>query len=148
MPIHICLIIYIAMSAAEDIKDRTISLRLSRLFAAIGAALSLIDGREPVSILQALSIAAAILLGALLTKGAVGIGDAVLVGTCAMYLGADELLLCVAAAWIMCAFTALFIIAAGTAAGRRMSAGSRGLPFATYMLPPILLIALPKLIAA
>ncbi len=145
--IYILPIIYMGISAAEDLRSRTISLRISLVFAVIGFILGLHEGRELTSIMQALSIAVMILIISLLTRGAVGIGDAVIVGVCAMYLDAEELLLCVVSAWLMCAFTALFIIAASTMSGRRTSARGRGLPFAVYMLPPILYINLARLVA-
>lgn len=139
------LIIYAAVSAAEDIRHREISLRLSILFTMIGLILSLIAGRNITGIITALLPGMAIWLMSVLTRGAIGIGDAVYTATCAAYLGLRDLGLCVACAWLLCALTALVMIAGTLIRLPRSSKLRRGLPFAAYMLPPILFTAVNKL---
>ena len=139
MLLCILLVIYAAVSAAEDIKHREISLKLSLLFAVLGIILSITAKRELTSLLTALLPGLMIFITALLTDGAVGIGDAVFAGTCAAYLELRELGICIAVAWALCALTALILIAGTMIAAHSGSGIKRGLPFAAYMLPPILI---------
>ena len=125
--------------AAEDIRHRQISLGTSVVFAAGGLLLSLAAGRSAASLAAAVLPGAAILLLAVLTRGAIGLGDAVFVACCAFYLELRALSLCVAAAWCMCALTALIMIAGEMLTARRLTAKDRGLPFAAYMLLPLAL---------
>ena len=140
----VLLIIYVFISAAEDIKCREISLKLSVIFTISGIILGFMGKRELLSLITALLPGAVILLMSMLTGGAIGVGDAIFAATCAVYLEAGELVLCVACAWIMCALTALVMIA-GTLITARSAVKHRGLPFAAYMLPPVLMTVLYKM---
>ena len=140
--IYILLMLYAIHSAAEDARFRQIGLRASILFAAIGVALSFVMGRGLFSLVKAMLPGIAILIMSVLTRGAVGIGDAVFTAVCACYLEPAQLCFCVALAWIMCAFTALVIIAKDMLTLQRNACAKQGLPFATYMLLPIILMVL------
>ena len=143
--IYILLIIYAVLMAAEDIKHRQISLHKSLIFAIAGMILSLAAGRDVPSLIKAVVPGVLILLMAMLTRGAIGMGDAVFVTCCACYLELRELSLCVAAAWCMCALTALIIIAGSMLMLHGNVNSGRGLPFAAYMLPPLILVSLKAL---
>ena len=143
--LSVLLMIYAAVSAAEDIRYREISLRLSVVFTLLGLMLSLIAGRSITDIITALIPGMMIWLMSVLTRGAIGIGDAVYTAACAAYLSVRELGLCVACAWLFCALTALVVIARTLITVPRGRDLRRGLPFAAYMLPPILCAAVNKL---
>ncbi len=132
------LTIYAAISAAEDIKYRAISLRLSLMFSVPGLLLSFITGRNIINIITALLPGMMMWLMSILTRGAIGIGDAIYTATCAAYLGLRELGLCVACAWLLCALTALVMIAGALTGSPYSHTHKRGLPFTAYMLLPVL----------
>ncbi len=140
--IYIPLLLYAVHSAAEDVKSRQISLRPSILFAAIGFVMSLAAGRDILSLVKAMLPGAAILIMSVLTRGAIGIGDAIFTTVCAFYMAPAELVFCVALSWIMCALTALVIIAKDMLTLSSNAYAKQGLPFAAYMLIPIILIVL------
>lgn len=139
--IYIPLMIYAVMSAARDIRLRQIDLRVSAVFALIGFGLCMLEGRSMASFAKAMLPGAIILIMSLLTGGAIGAGDAIFAATCACYLDGTKLCLCIAIAWVMCAFTALLMIAGDMLTAHRRAYKSRGLPFAAYMLIPIMLIS-------
>lgn len=140
------LIIYAAISAAEDIKNREISLAVSIIFILIGAVTGALAGREPESLIKALLPGAVILITAFITNGAIGLGDAVFVGTCAFYMNVREIGLCVAAAWGLCALAALIMISLDAITAGSAKRHRRGMPFAAYMFLPVLLAAVQRLI--
>lgn len=143
--LSILLIVYAAVSAAEDIRYREISLRLSAVFSLLGLILSLIARRDIMCIITALVPGAMIWLMSVFTRGAIGTGDAVYTATCAAYLSVRELGLCVACAWLFCALTALVVIARTLIMVPSSRKLRRGLPFAAYMLLPVLAAAVNKL---
>ncbi len=144
--IYIPLTVYALMSAVKDIRCRQIDLRLSLLFMLIGLGICMLSGRSVRSLAMAMLPGAVILAVSLLTGGAIGAGDAIFAVTCACYLDGIKLCLCIALAWSMCALTALLMIASDMLTAHRSSYRSRGLPFAAYMLIPIMLISVRMLI--
>lgn len=139
--IYMPLLVYAALCAARDIRFRQIDLRVSVLFALIGLGLSVVSGRGIVRLIKAMIPGAVIFIISILTGGAIGIGDAIFAATCACYLDGLELSLCVALAWVMCALTALVMIAGDMLTAQRKTSKNRGLPFAAYMLVPLMLVA-------
>lgn len=140
--IYLPLMLYALLSAFRDVRLRQISLKASVTFALMGLALGVIAGRGVWSVAKAMLPGAAILLMSLLTGGAIGIGDAIFTATCACYLEGTKLILCVSLAWLMCAITALIMIVGDMLTVHKKQTKNRGLPFAAYMLLPIMLVSI------
>lgn len=139
-------VLYAGICAWTDFKYRFIDLRYSLLAGLLGilflvfACFGLIkDTNGEISgYLYPLLPGLLLLIAAFLSKGAIGIGDAIFILVLGFYFSTAEMLFIVIFAWMMSAFTALLIIAFSKR--NRSSLRKKGLPFTTIAFPIILII--------
>ena len=140
----VLLIAYMFISAAQDIRYRKISLKLSMFFAVCGVICCISEHREITELFKALLPGMGILALSLISGGCVGIGDAVFVMVCALYMDPGQVMLAVTAGWGVCAVAALvIIILRGTGF---VCASHTGLPYTVFAAVPAAVMKLHMLI--
>lgn len=130
----VLVIIYMFISAVQDIRYRTISLKLSLLFAICGAVCCIAKQSEISDIIKALIPGICILLLSLISGGCVGIGDAVFVMVCGFYMKPEHVLLAALTGWTACAAAALVIAAKEGMGG--VCRSHAGLPYTAFAALP------------
>ena len=100
--------IYGLVSAFEDVKHRSIGVLSGGLAFAIGTALFFITGGKPADFLLSLIPGALILIMSVLSRGRIGLGDAMFISVSGVFMGMEKTVCIVMAAWFACAITGLF----------------------------------------
>lgn len=130
----VLVVIYMLISAFQDIRYRRISLKLSVIFAVCGAICCIAGHREMTDLGMALLPGIVILALSLISGGCVGIGDAVFVMVCALYMEPGQLMIAVLAGWGACAAAALAIVLLSGAGCINRS--RTGLPYTAFAAVP------------
>lgn len=130
----VLIITYMFISAVQDVRYREISLKLSMFFAVCGAACCIAGHREMSEIFKAMIPGISILALALASGGCVGIGDAIFVMVCALYMEPAQVLLAVIAGWGGCAAAALAVVVKDGISG--MNRSHAGLPYTAFAALP------------
>lgn len=100
--------IYGLVSAFEDIKHRSIGILPGGLAFAIGTILFFITGGKAADYLLSLIPGALILIMSVLSRGRIGLGDAMFISVSGVFMGMEKTVCIVIAAWFACAITGLF----------------------------------------
>ena len=100
--------IYGLVSAFEDIKHRSIGILPGGLAFAVGTALFFIAGGTAADYLLSLIPGALILIMSVLSRGRIGLGDAMFIIVSGVFMGVEKTVCIVIAAWFVCAFIGLF----------------------------------------
>ena len=136
----VLVIIYMFISAVQDIRYRAISLKLSVFFAICGGVCCIAEQSEISDIIKALIPGICILMLSLISGGCVGIGDAVFVMVCAFYMKPEQVLLSVTAGWGACAAAALVIAVKNGMGG--VCRSQAGLPYTAFAALPAAIMKL------
>lgn len=100
--------IYGLVSAFEDIKHRSIGVLSGGLAFAIGTALFFITGGKAADFLLSLIPGVLILIMSILSRGRIGLGDAMFITVSGVFMGVEKTVYIAVAAWFVCAFIGLF----------------------------------------
>ena len=134
----VIILVYAAISAAEDMKYRKISRKKAALFCGIGLLLCIFGRRSVPEIIQAGVPGLLLFLLSYFSGGCIGMGDAVFLLVCGLYLEKEGVAAAAGAAFVCCAAAALGIVAAGMICGRTYRHSKRGLPYIAFLFIPIL----------
>ena len=129
------LTIYTILSGLEDLYKREIHTGRSMLFAGTGLLFSLLLGRNLIEIGQALLPGLVFLALSKISRGSVGMGDAIYLLVCAAYTDLERLLWMIAFSLLLSAVGALCIIARGTFQCTKMK--YKTIPYLTFMIPAL-----------
>lgn len=99
--------IYGLISAFEDIKYRSIGILPGGIAFAVGTILFFITGGKPADFLLSLIPGALILIMSVLSRGRIGLGDAMFISVSGVFMGMEKTVCIVIAAWFACAITGL-----------------------------------------
>lgn len=100
--------IYGLVSAFEDVKQRSIGILPGGIAFAVGTILFFITGGKPADFLLSLIPGALILIMSVLSRGRIGLGDAMFISVSGVFMGMEKTVCIVMAAWFACAITGLF----------------------------------------
>lgn len=100
--------IYGLISAFEDVKQRSIGILPGGIAFAVGTILFFITGGKPADFLLSLIPGALILIMSVLSRGRIGLGDAMFISVSGVFMGMEKTVCIVMAAWFACAITGLF----------------------------------------
>ena len=100
--------IYGLISAFEDIKQRSIGILPGGIAFAVGTILFFITGGKAADYLLSLIPGAFILIMSVLSRGRIGLGDAMFITVSGVFMGVKKTVYIAIAAWFVCAFTGLF----------------------------------------
>lgn len=133
--VSLLLAAYTLICGLEDLRHRKIRTDRSFLFAAIGLIFSLILRRDPAEILFALVPGLVFLILSGVSRGGIGIGDAVYLMVCAAYTNVERLLWMIVFSLFLSAVGALCMIVKGALQCRNIK--NRSLPYLTFMIPAL-----------
>lgn len=136
----VLIITYMLTAAIQDIRHREISLKLSVIFAVCGIICCIAGQRDIAETCRALMPGFLIMALSLISGGCVGIGDAVFVMICGLYMKPWQVIFAVLAGWGACAAAALMMIVRDGISGRRRL--REGLPYTLFAALPAAAIEL------
>ena len=136
---RVLLILYVLICAAQDIRDRRISLCLSCIVGTAGFLLCAFSGRAPGELLLAQLPALLLYLLGRLT-GCIGSGDAVVLSVCGFFFSAGGIAVSLLAAVFLCGAAALLLSFRRIVSGKGLR--GKGLPFAAFLALPTVFLAL------
>lgn len=120
--------IYGLVSAFEDIKHRSIGVLSGGIAFALGTALFFMTGGQAEAFLMSLIPGALIFIMSLLSRGRIGLGDAMFITVCGVFMGVEKTACIALTTWFVCAIIGLFICLWGFASG---GSKTMSLPFVT-----------------
>ncbi|MBP3877816.1 MAG: prepilin peptidase [Lachnospiraceae bacterium] len=118
--------IYLFWNAVSDIRTREIPLALSGLFALAGLIMCAYQGRPLPSVAASVMPGLLLLVGSLLSDGALGAGDGIAVAVLGLFENADMLAADCAAGFLAAGFGAFLMLASGRK-------GGASLPFLPFL---------------
>lgn len=139
------LLLYAGVCALSDLKYRRISLSLSLVMAILGVFTIIFeDGflikedRDFSGLFYPFLPGVVLAVMSLLTKGAIGMGDAIFILILGLYLSVQEVVATLFMTWMLSAVAAVMIIALTKCKGK--SAREKSMPFTTLAFPVILIV--------
>lgn len=120
-------LLFLTGCAILDVKEKRISLFFAGAFAAVGVYMAAASGRGAVSCICAAAPGAALMAASLLTGGAIGFGDGIVVAVTGLFLEAESVL-------VACCLGFLLAAAAAGAMFIKRRRGRDELPFLPFLL--------------
>lgn len=110
---HIILWMFLAINTITDIKNRTIYTAISFLFGAVGMAFFFCgEKKDMFSLAGGILVGMYVLLFSVITKGAVGFGDGLVVLALGIWMGGEKILFVLMGAFFLVVLTGMIGIAA------------------------------------